>query len=389
MRRCVVLGLGLLLAGVGACAPPPAPGPGSRTVPHTGPTAGQPSVPSDKPAPSRSTGSKAATPTARGDASRIVEIGWAGDAVPASTAQGLPGDPAVLLGSVASELSRPDVMAVNLEGTLGRRGLSKCQRWHVRDCHAFQAPGSYAEDVFAAAGVDAVNTANNHSFDHGPEGQADTRAALDSAGIAATGGVGEVTVVESGGVRIALVGLAPYGWGADFRDPGTIPALMRRATASADIVVALLHAGAEGAGAGHTRDGVEWYLGENRGNSPALARQLIDAGADLVVGSGPHVVRGMEFYRGRLIAYSLGNLVGYGGAFQTAGDLSLSGILQVRLRGDGTFVDGRLVPLRIGSDGIPRPDRTGATIRRVQELSASDFGARAARVDRSGRISER
>ena len=315
-----------------------------------------------------------------------VRIGWGGDAVPASTRHGLPDDPAVLLGGIAEDLRAPDVMVVNLEGTLGTRGLSKCVRWAVRNCHAFQAPTSYARDVFAATGVDAVSVANNHAFDYGPEGQEDTRAALAEAGVAVTGGADEVTLLESGGTTVAVVAAAPYGWCEDLRDEASLVALVERASTSADVVVVALHLGAEGTGAAHTPDSTEWYLGENRGNPRHLAHALVDAGADLVVGSGPHVVRGMEFYRGRLVAYSLGNLVGYGGTFQTAGDLALSGLLDVELRADGTFVSGGLLPLRLGRDGTPHRDADGATVRRVRALSGADFGDAAVHLEADGSL---
>ena len=73
----------------------------------------------------------------------------------------------------------------------------------------------------------------------------------------------------------------------------------------------IIHAGAEGADQLHTPYGSQYYLGENRGNARAFAHAVIDAGASIVLGSGPHVIRGIERYRGRLIAYSLGNFVGY------------------------------------------------------------------------------
>ena len=317
---------------------------------------------------------------------RSITIGWAGDAVPADTRQGLPVDPGVLLGKVSTELADPDLMILNLEGTLGTRGVSKCVRWHVRDCHAFQAPAAYAERVFASSGVDVVNTANNHSFDFGVVGQADTRGALTGAGIATTGGEGEVRIVDVAGVHVAVVGFAPYGWGADFRDDDEVRRLMRTARTKADVVVVALHLGAEGSGAEHTPDHTERYLGEDRGNPRRLARSLVDQGADLVVGSGPHVVRGMESYKGRLIAYSLGNLVGYAGAFRTGGALSLSGILHVELDTDGSLVDGRLLPLLIGRDGTPRPDPLGGTLDRVRSLSETDFGSSAVAIDDAGRL---
>ncbi len=116
-----------------------------------------------------------------------------------------------------------------------------------------------------------------------------------------------------------------------------------------------MHAGAEGTDHTHVRPGTETYLGENRGNVVAFSHAVVDAGADLVIGHGPHVLRGMEWYRGRLIAYSLGNFAGYK-VFALGGPLSLSGILRVTLRGDGGFDSGTLVPTRLVGAGVPALD---------------------------------
>jgi hypothetical protein len=129
--------------------------------------------------------------------------------------------------------------------------------------------------------------------------------------------------------------------------------------------------------------GTEWFLGENRGNSLAFAHAVVSAGADLVVGSGPHVLRGMEWYRGRLIAYSVGNFVGYH-TLATSGVTGVTGILQVALTRKGEYIAGELVPLTIAGDGIPRPDPSGAAHRIVRTLSKEDFGRRAMRVSRTG-----
>ncbi len=147
--------------------------------------------------------------------------------------------------------------------------------------------------------------------------------------------------------------------------------MVRRAKARAPLVVVIIHAGAEGAGALHTPYGSESYLGEDRGNPRAFAHAVINAGASIVLGSGPHVIRGVERYRGRLIAYSLGNFVGYhtlGGG----GVLSDSAILRVTLGPDGRVLAGRWISIRL-VDGLPRPDPTNASAKLVAALSGSDF----------------
>jgi hypothetical protein len=146
-----------------------------------------------------------------------------------------------------------------------------------------------------------------------------------------------------------------------------------------------MHAGAEGADAIHVPSGTEYFLGENRGDSRRFAHAVIDAGADLVVGSGPHVIRGVEWYHGRLIAYSTGNFAGYHN-FGLGGTLSLSGIVRVTLRPDGSFVKGRWVPVRLVDPGLPRLDSSKGSLHLVALLSKEDFGRRGARFTADGRI---
>src|SRR5205814_8299265 len=114
-------------------------------------------------------------------------------------------------------------------------------------------------------------------------------------------------------------------------------------------------AGAEGSDYQHVRTGIETFLGEQRGDPIRFAHAVVNAGADLVLGSGPHVLRAMEWYRGRLIAYSLGNFTGFH-TLATSGVSGLSGILRVRLKADGTFAAGRLLPIALVGAGTPTHD---------------------------------
>ncbi len=107
---------------------------------------------------------------------------------------------------------------------------------------------------------------------------------------------------------MAVIGCAPYPWAQSLLDIPAAAALVRKATKRADVVLVYMHAGAEGADADHVPYGPETFLGEQRGDPRAFAHAMIDAGASLVFASGPHTLRGMEWYHGHLIAYSLGNL---------------------------------------------------------------------------------
>ncbi len=233
-----------------------------------------------------------------------------------------------------------------------------------------------------------LNSANNHSHDFGSRGVADTTAALRAAGVVQAGLPGQLGIVEAGGVRVAFVGLAPYATTNNLLDDARTRQLIASARHAADLVVVYLHAGAEGTGATHVTGADEWYLGENRGNERGIAHAAVDAGADLVVASGPHVLRGMEYYRDHLIAYSLGDFVGYGN-FSTTGSLGLTAALRVSLDHNGRATAAHFTSLRLDANGRPATDPDAQAAKFVNQLSIADFGASAALIRPSGDVQRR
>ncbi len=310
-----------------------------------------------------------------------VTISMVGDTDLGSTPL-LPPAPAGYLDPVKSALAAQVVFG-NLEGTLTDSTGSKCGVGSS-ECFAFRAPPQYA-DYLRADGFSVLNSANNHSHDFGEQGVLDTTAALRAAGIVQAGLPGQIGVVHVGATSVAFVDFAPYTDTNNLLDLATAKTLIQQARSEADIVVVYMHAGAEGSDADHVTGSEETYVGEDRGNPEAFAHAAIDDGADLVVASGPHVLRGMEFYRGHLIAYSLGNFAGYHN-FSTSGDLDLSGILKVSLDGHGRYLQATFISTVLSGDGQPSVDPSGAAARFVAQLSVQDFGASAAVVSPTGLI---
>jgi Bacterial capsule synthesis protein PGA_cap len=316
-------------------------------------------------------------------AGRTLTVTAVGDTMLGSTPE-LPPSPSTYFSGVRS-LLRGDIVFGNLEGTLTDATSGKCAQKHVgKTCFEFRAPPEFASDL-RGAGFTVMNDANNHSYDFGAAGQAQTVAMLHAAGIAQTGLPGEITVMRSGGRRVAVLGFAPYSETASLLDLPAARALIERAGSAADIVIVAIHAGAEGTDAMRMTGQEESYVGEDRGNPEAFAHMAVDAGADLVLGSGPHVLRGMEVYRGRLIAYSLGNFAGYHN-FGLDGALADSVILHVRLSARGAFRSGRLASVRLVDAGMPELDPAGAGAQLVAQLSRDDLGGRAIGVGAGGRI---
>jgi hypothetical protein len=281
-----------------------------------------------------------------------------------------------------------DLVMGNLEEPLTEdTGTAKCGP-NSTGCHQFRAPPGYAKHL-KDAGFELLNQANNHGNDYGPQGYANTQRALERYGLAHTGAVDQITVVDVEGVDVAVVGFSSYSWNNSLIDIDAGQALIEKAAEQADIVVVQVHMGAEGSAKTRVKPGTEMFLGENRGDPIKFAHAMIDAGADLIVGHGPHVLRGMEFYKGRLVAYSLGNFAGGGGTLNRSGPLGLGAILKVELAPDGSWVGGRVVSTAMNSAGKPVTDPDGDSLAMIADLTAKDFPRTGPEFDNAGKISPR
>ena len=318
-------------------------------------------------------------------AKRTFTLAWVGDTMLGRDGAHPPDGGRVLFEQVRPWLRSADLTLGNLEGVLTGQGSSKCGGPNTRTCFAFRAPPSNAK-ALRWAGFDAMNLANNHSLDYGPGGLAETVQALDENKIASAGQPGQITRLQAGGVTVALIGLAPYPWVTNSLDLVGAAELTRAAAAGSDVVVAMVHAGAEGSDQTHTPVGVEMAFGENRGDTRLLAHTLIDAGADLVLGSGPHVIRGVERYQGKLIAYSLGNFAGWHN-FAGSAVADQTGVLRLRVRSDGRVLGGRWLSAEISGPGVPAPQKSRISAQLARSVSYSDFGIGAWPIDVRGRLS--
>jgi poly-gamma-glutamate capsule biosynthesis protein CapA/YwtB (metallophosphatase superfamily) len=307
-----------------------------------------------------------------------------GDTIVASAPHYLPPDGgAGMFDSVRAPL-RSDLQMANLEEPITNVATSPKCGSNAKNCFAFRAPTAYAK-VLREGGFDLVNLANNHALDYGTTGHAQTESSLTAAGVKFTGPPGLIPIVTVKGIRVAVLGFAPYSWANNLLNIRAAQALVARAATMADVVIVQAHMGGEGTSYQHVKPGAQYFLGENRGDAIAFTHAMIDAGADIVIGHGPHVLRGMEFYKGHLIAYSLGNFTGYH-ALKTGGAEGVSMILRVTLRADGTFVSATIVPISVVAPGLPRPDPAGHAISDVRTLTHSDFPTTGAQVDASGSV---
>jgi len=284
----------------------------------------------------------------------------------------LPDDDGVgFLAAVTPILSAPDVTFGNLEGVLQDGGEPVKQCKDTRICFLFRTPTRYAQ-YLAGAGFDVMSLANNHARDFGEEGRSSTMAALDAVGIRHSGREGTVASWIANGRRVALVAFAPNVGSNSLNDPQIGLPLVTQLAASHDIVIVSFHGGAEGNGAEVLPFAREIFAGEDRGDVVEFAHAMVDAGADLVIGHGPHVARPMELYHDRLIAYSLGNFATYYG-ISVEGIRGIAPILLCTLDDQGRFVSGHIESTTQLRPAGPSLDPQQTVIEMLRTLTLAAF----------------
>jgi hypothetical protein len=301
-----------------------------------------------------------------------------------------PNDGKDLLAEVTPILSKADIAFGNLEGPLIDGGKSEKCPPDSKRCFAFRQPTRYGK-LLKEAGFDVLSLANNHAADFGDEGRQSTRRVLDALGIKHAGSDKEkfsTAYLEVKGKTVAFIGFAHNAITPNVNDLTTARRLVLEADKEADIVVVSFHGGAEGTGAQHVPNKTEMFGSEKRGNLPLFSRTVIDAGADLVLGHGPHVLRGMEIYKDRLIVYSMGNFATYG-MFSLKMETALTAIFEINLASDGRFLGGRLYSGKQLGRGGPKLDETNEAVKKIRSLSIADFGKNAPVISDDGTISVR
>lgn len=319
---------------------------------------------------------------------RLTDVVAAGDVMMGTIGLGLNPDiqrhtdVAKLIGTgLAAVFRHADVAFANLEGPL--YGGPAASPKDCTNCYAFHSPPYYA-DTLASLGLDVVSLANNHSGDYGEAGRESTMSELRAHGIAYAGldrdGARAASLILPGGRRIAVTAFAPNAGTLNLNDIPGAQALIRDLRKTHDLVIVSFHGGAEGWAHVHVPKGDEVFYGEDRGNVERFAHAAIDAGADLVIGQGPHVPRAVEIYRGHLIAYSLGNFWTYMGVNSYAVS-GLGPVLEAWLAPDGTIAGFALHSTRQAGLGVPYLDPLQEAERYTLYLTRSDFPDTARRLD--------
>lgn len=279
----------------------------------------------------------------------------------------------------------------NLEGVLLDTGGEPKVVRNPKYRYFFRMPERYVH-LFLDAGFDALTIANNHARDFGQSGLESTQRVLSEAGMAYCGvkDVCETCIIERDGVRYGMCAFAPNTMMCNIHDLALAERLIKklREEDKCDIVIVTFHGGAEGPTMNHVTRTTETYIGESRGNVYEFSHHCVDAGADLVFGHGPHVVRGVELYKGKIIAYSLGNFcTPYG--INRLGPNGYAPVLCVDMTPEGEFVGGEIVPaIQVGREG-PKLDHKGIVLGEMRRLSFQDFPESNLVIERDGKLRAR
>ncbi len=282
---------------------------------------------------------------------------------------------------------RVDIAGGNLEGSFldgpgRRRKMTNPKTYFI-----FRMPPEYVDNL-VDAGFDFMGIANNHINDFGEPGRRSTMETLQKANLPVVGLKGrcETALIERKGLKIGVTQFGHGGNNLDVTDLRELRRVVAKLRNEADITVVSFHGGAEGKDKIHVPHATERYVGENRGNVEKFAHAAIDAGADIVFGHGPHVPRGAELYKNRIIFYSLGN-------FCTPYRMGIQGvtgyapIAEVRVDATGCFLDGQIHSLKQHRGVGPRFDSNHGAAQLIKRLSREDFPESPLRISDTGKLS--
>lgn len=298
-------------------------------------------------------------------------------------------DASHLLDEVKPYFENSDIVFCNVEGTFTdtKTGAKNCN--DPKTCFTFGMPKKYAK-CFKDAGFNLVSVANNHSGDFGELGKTNAKHLLDSLEIN-WAGFTEKPVAEFvvNGIKYGFCAFAPNQGTVQITDHANARALVKKLKEdSCQIVIVSFHGGAEGANYQHVPRKYETFLGQNRGNVYAFSHEVIDAGADIVLGHGPHVTRAVEVYKGKFIAYSMGNFATYSN-INIKGVNGLAPIFRVKIdKETGNFISAQIIPtyqIKPPNKG-PHIDSQKRVIQVIQNLTKEDIYDNLPQISDDGEI---
>lgn len=299
----------------------------------------------------------------------------------------LPENCNILISGIQDITRNADITFGNLEGCISNNASLQKRCKDPKKCYAFRMPTKFISCI-SSLGIDVLSIANNHIWDFGIDGVNETKHSLDSAKIKYAGIINNpYTIFEKDSIIYGFCAFSPNKGTVSIHDLKNAKKIISYLDDTCNIVIASFHGGAEGKNHQHVTREAEIYLGENRGNVYQFAHSLIDAGADIIFGHGPHVTRSIDLYKDRFIIYSLGNFCTYG-RFNLSGVNGFAPIIKISTNIKGEFLHGKITPIKQVESGIVKIDEKKQAIKKIQELLNSDFPESKIQIDNDGNITK-
>lgn len=282
-----------------------------------------------------------------------------------------PNDGKNIFDNVKEYFKNCDLLIGNLEGTFTT--VQECAKKNVDNIKsfAFKMPLHYV-NYLKEENFTVLNIANNHSRDFGQDGLNETIITLKKSGLEYCGLKDSVTIIERKGIKIGVIGFYWTPFFNDICDIENSKKIIKNARKKVDILIVNFHGGAEGEKALHTKNKMEYFFNDKRGNVVKFAKEAINSGADFVFGHGPHLTRAIISYNDKIIAFSLGNFCSYC-LFNLTPPRNLSLILEISLDKKGKFISGKIIPIVLKDEGIPFYDDKKEVIKLIKKLTSIDF----------------
>ncbi len=290
-----------------------------------------------------------------------------------------------LLAQVKHILQNANLTVGNLEGCFSENAplVKRCK--DKTKCYAFRIPVKYSE-CLKDAGFDVLTLANNHSGDFGNLGRETTVKTLNKLKIAHAGLTKyPYTIFTKDSIKYGIASFSPNNGTVSILNLANATRIVKLLKSKADIVIVTFHGGAEGNKHQHITRKTETFYGENRGNVYKFARTVIDAGADIVFGHGPHVSRAIDLYKNRFIAYSLGNFCTYG-RFNLKGPNGIAPIIKINVKKNGEFINGQIFSIKQTGEGVTCIDKENNAVKKIKILTLSDIPESPIQIDDDGFI---
>ena len=290
-----------------------------------------------------------------------------------------------LIENIKNYFNKSDIIFGNLEGCISNDAPPRKRCNDPTKCYLYRMPKKFS-NCLEHIGFNLISLANNHTWDFGVEGVEDTKEALDKLNINYAGlDYKPFTIFNLNNQKIGFCSFAP-----NYRTPSILKIekakdIVKELSKTCEIVIVSFHGGGEGANYQNVTRKTEFCYGENRGNVYEFSHAMIDAGADIIIGHGPHVPRAIEIYKKKIIAYSLGNFCTYG-RFNLSGPKGFAPILNIEINQSGDFVTGKIIPIKQINRGYVYYDKEKKAINKIKELTKLDFPDSLIEIDNEGNI---